>query len=464
MSFVFYDTETTGTHTSFDQILQFGAIRTDANLNELERFEIRCRLDSHVVPSPGALRVTGMTVDQITNPELPTHYEMVCSIRERLSEWCPATFVGWNTMRFDEQLLRQAFYKCLHPPYLTNTQGNQRSDILKLAQCVEAFAPGILNVPEDDRGKPTYKLDRLAPANGFPHLNAHDAMADVEATIFICRLIRERAPHAWEQLLHCASKARVQSVIRDNLVFLLRDSYFGRLYEYALTEVGDEIGGMGAVIAYDLAIEPEQLMGMDDQMLARRLSRNPKPLRRIRPNAAPFVVGLVNGQAFGEFSCEQLTARANLVRSDREFLGRLLRLSVREETLPSDHVEEQIYDGFPSQADTALMARFHVTEWCDRFQIVEEFQDQRFRCLGRRLIYAHCPESLPDDVRREEARLLAARLTGHGCDAPPWKTLEAADLEAAEMEQEGHPDHVEMLRGFRGHIAVLLRKAADAVA
>lgn len=199
-------------------------------------------------------------------------------------------------------------------------------------------------------------------------------------------------------------------------------------------------------------------------MLARRLSRNPKPLRRIRPNAAPFVVGLVNGQAFGEFSCEQLTARANLVRSDGEFLGRLLRLSVREETLPSDHVEEQIYDGFPSQADTALMARFHVTEWCDRFQIVEEFQDQRFRCLGRRLIYAHCPESLPDDVRREEARLLAARLTGHGCDAPPWKTLEAADLEAAEMEQDGHPDHVEMLRGFRGHIADLLRKAADAVA
>ncbi|MEO6360749.1 MAG: exonuclease domain-containing protein [Sphingomicrobium sp.] len=265
MSFVFYDTETTGTHTSFDQILQFGAIRTDANLNELERFEIRCRLDSHVVPSAGALRVTGMTVDQITNPELPTHYEMVCSIRDRLSGWCPATFVGWNTMRFDEQLLRQAFYKCLHPPYLTNTQGNQRSDILKLAQCVEAFAPGILNVPDDDRGKPTYKLDRLAPANGFPHLNAHDAMADVEATIFICRLIRERAPRACEQLLHCASKARVQSVISDNLVFLLRDSYFGRLYEYALTEVGDEIGGMGAVIAYDLAIEPEQLRGMDDR-------------------------------------------------------------------------------------------------------------------------------------------------------------------------------------------------------
>jgi exodeoxyribonuclease-1 len=53
MAFVFYDTETTGTNPAFDQILQFGAIRTDDDLNELERFEIRCRLLPHVVPSEG---------------------------------------------------------------------------------------------------------------------------------------------------------------------------------------------------------------------------------------------------------------------------------------------------------------------------------------------------------------------------------------------------------------------------
>ena len=60
-SYVFYDTETTGTLTSFDQILQFGAIKTDDELNELDRFETRCRLLPHVVPSPGAMRVTGVT-------------------------------------------------------------------------------------------------------------------------------------------------------------------------------------------------------------------------------------------------------------------------------------------------------------------------------------------------------------------------------------------------------------------
>lgn len=44
MPYVFYDTETTGTKTAFDQILQFAAIRTDDDLCELDRFNIRCRL------------------------------------------------------------------------------------------------------------------------------------------------------------------------------------------------------------------------------------------------------------------------------------------------------------------------------------------------------------------------------------------------------------------------------------
>ncbi|MEP0961043.1 MAG: exonuclease domain-containing protein [Roseobacter sp.] len=49
MNLVFYDTETTGTDTTFDQILQFTAILTDADLNELDRFETRCRLLPFVI-------------------------------------------------------------------------------------------------------------------------------------------------------------------------------------------------------------------------------------------------------------------------------------------------------------------------------------------------------------------------------------------------------------------------------
>jgi exodeoxyribonuclease-1 len=59
LSFIFYDTETSGLSSAFDQILQFAAIRTDDDLNETGRFEIRSRLLPYVVPSPQAMLVTG---------------------------------------------------------------------------------------------------------------------------------------------------------------------------------------------------------------------------------------------------------------------------------------------------------------------------------------------------------------------------------------------------------------------
>ena len=115
MDFVFYDTETTGTDTTFDQILQFAAIKTDAGLNELDRFETRCRLLPHVVPAPGALLATRVTPEMLTDAGLPTHYEAMRSVAEKLRAWSPAIFIGYNTLVFDEPLPRQAFYQSLQP-------------------------------------------------------------------------------------------------------------------------------------------------------------------------------------------------------------------------------------------------------------------------------------------------------------------------------------------------------------
>ena len=58
MTFIFYDTETTGLAAGYDQILQFAAIVTDDDFNVLEESNLRCRFLPHVVPSPTALIVT----------------------------------------------------------------------------------------------------------------------------------------------------------------------------------------------------------------------------------------------------------------------------------------------------------------------------------------------------------------------------------------------------------------------
>ncbi|MCP4073856.1 MAG: exodeoxyribonuclease I, partial [Hyphomicrobiales bacterium] len=73
---MFYDTETTGTPTRFDQILQFAAIRTDDNLNVVDPFEVRSKLNPHIITSPGAMNVTDVSTDQLYDPGIPSHFEM----------------------------------------------------------------------------------------------------------------------------------------------------------------------------------------------------------------------------------------------------------------------------------------------------------------------------------------------------------------------------------------------------
>lgn len=155
MPYVFYDTETTGTNTDFDQILQFAAIKADDGLNELDRFEIRCRLLPHIVPAPGALLTTGVTPQMLLEPALPSHYEAIRQIRNKLIEWSPAIFLGYNTIKFDEGLLRQAFFQTLHPVYLTNTIGNTRADVMRIVHAASVYAPDSIAVAVDDKGKPT---------------------------------------------------------------------------------------------------------------------------------------------------------------------------------------------------------------------------------------------------------------------------------------------------------------------
>src|SRR6516162_3309760 len=98
MAFIFYDTETTGTKRHFDQILQFAAIKTDDDLNPIETFNIRCRLLPHVVPSPGALLVTGARVADLTGAPL-SHFEMMRQVRTKMRDWSGegAIFIGWNS-------------------------------------------------------------------------------------------------------------------------------------------------------------------------------------------------------------------------------------------------------------------------------------------------------------------------------------------------------------------------------
>jgi exodeoxyribonuclease-1 len=464
MGFVFYDTETTGTDSAFDQILQFAAIHTDHELRELDHFEIRCRLSPHIVPSPGAMRVTKLSAARLFDPSLRSHYEMACQIRAKLLAWSPALFIGYNSLQFDEHLLRQAFYKSLHPPYLTNTNGNSRSDALRMVQAASLFAPNALTFPVGEDGQFIFKLDQVAPLNGFAHNHAHDALADVEATIFLCRTIIERAPELWSAFMRFSQKAAVADHISSEPIFSLSDFYFGNPYSWLVSTIGSNAENNSEFYVYNLSIDPETLIDLPDEDLLYRLSASPKPVRKLRSNACPIIMPTEDAPDIApglQLGNEELTRRAEFLRDRDEFRTRLIRAfqSTKEEPIASPHIERQLYDAFFPKEDEILMERFHAVRWDERQAIVAAFKDRRLRRIGQRLIFLERPDLLLNMERTQYDRAIAARI---GKDDPEasWLTLPRALADIDDLLAEADPIEAAFLQEHRLHLADRMEHAA----
>ncbi|UGY05758.1 exonuclease domain-containing protein [Bradyrhizobium quebecense] len=442
MAFILYDLETSGLNKRFDQILQFAAVRTDADLLETHRFETKSRLMPHVVPSPQALLVTGHTVEEVISRSRQSHYSMVCEVANVLASWCPGTFLGYNSIRFDEEFLRQAFYQCLHPVFLTNTNGNARADVLNLMRAATSLHPAVLRLGFEPDGRPTHRLGVLAAVNGIVSQKLHDAAADVDAMLGLCRLVRAGAPDLWSTFLRFSSKAAVVDFVREEEAFAYFD-YFGRpQVMHFLTRIGINPNDANAHYCLDLASDIDALRKLDHVELAHRLTQEPRPIRRLKTNASPLLYPLwdIDADRFSDLTEDELTRRASSVRADPEFMATLTRAAVSIEPTypPSEHVEEQIYGGnFFSDADIALSRQFHGCPWQGRVEFVQRFQDVRLRRLARRLIFFESPGLLDEAERGVIEEEIAARRRGDGkYSSAPWMTITTALAELDSMGTE----------------------------
>lgn len=455
MSFVFYDTETTGTHTRFDQILQFAAIRTDDNLIELDRFEVRCRLQPHIVPHPGALAVTGMTIERVTSDELISHYEMIRLIRVRMLDWSPAIFVGYNSISFDEELLRSALFQTLHDPYLTNKNGNCRADALSLVRLASVFAPECLTVPCGDNGAAIFKLDRMAPANGFNHANAHDALADVEATIHLARCVKDRAPECWSRFLRFASKPSAIAFIDEQDVFVLTEFYRNRPSHFVVTPLGRDSVNPAVFHCLDLRHDPQVLASLTGAQLLAFMRKSPKPVRKVKAHKGPPIAPIDDCPShFCQVDDVTLRSRLNFIASHPEFSERLLALIDADATQyeESEHFEEQIYGGFPCGADQRLMEEFHSADWDARPAIVAAFQDPKLRHFGLRLIHQSRPDLLDAASHDAMAEAVRARLHADPEPSKKWTTVNQARAAIAEMMTSADDSRRHILQGLDAYL------------
>lgn len=460
MNFAFFDLETTGTSPAFDHPLQFAAILTDAAFREVERVNLRCRLAPHVIPSPQALAVTGVRPNQLVDPELPNLFEFAQELTALVSRWSPAIWTGFNSIRFDEEMLRQMFYQNLQSEiFATQFNGNTRFDIMTAVFAVFQRCPDLLHWPVDETGPVRFKLDRLAPENGFEGHNAHDALGDVEATIHIARLIAERAPDLWTQLLANREKGHVQAQL-DRFEPLELVGRFGGGPPKAIMGClcGYAAKNTNQAYFFDLdSVDPQELTAASDADLVAAMEGEPRPLRSISINKVPVLLPPV-------MVTDEQRRRARVLAEAPELRQRLIaamaaRYPADSDTAPQ-HVEQQIFNGFYSWNDKARLKEFQGANWPRRQEIVATFEDARLRQLGARLVAFHAPKLLSDSDRRRYIAWRRERWNAPADVEVEWMTLEKARRALLEMPAAAKQDQ-SMLEEIEVFIAALSASIAN---
>ena len=302
--------------------------------------------------------------------------------------------------------------------------GNSRLDTLKMLQSASIYEPSQITFPLGLNNKPIYKLDQLAPANGFNHANAHEAMSDVEATIFMCRKVRDYAPDTWSRYMRFANKSSVHDFCESEEVFGLTEFYFGKPYTYLLHKIGVNPDNPNEIVAVDLHFPYGELLPKSHDDLVRMAHGSPKLFRKLKANALPGVIDGEEAHPHSRLSNENLDHiehAAMQLRDDAVLKERLFQafLASGKEYELSPHVEEQMYAGFASSADQSRFQSFHESEWHDRYDIVCQFEDERFRRIGEWIIYCEQPHLLSSEKRHHWDSFVRQRLLGEGdpCDA-----------------------------------------------
>jgi len=422
--FIFYDTETSGLNTMFGQIFQFAAILTDENFQIIDQFEIRSRRMPHIVPDPGAMLVTGVTPDQLENVA-DSYYSFATKIREKLLGWSPAIFCGYNIFSFDEHFIRSMYYQNLYPPYLSQTDGNKRLDVLPLVRAAEQLFPGSLHLPLNEKGKTSKKLEDVALANGFSNHNAHDAMGDVLATIHVAELVRDRIPLLWSCAFNAGSRADFNKTIDGENWFVVQDHNNGWPVTYPAVEISKTDNGRNSLL-YDLRYPIQQVESnlSDDNFKGRT-----RPFRLAKSAEMPLVFKredldqLDLGSDFELHSLDHLAMEAKQSGAVND--AALMRDELKREFDKSPHIEAQIYDDFDAfDRDQYLMEDFHLAVPEEKPGIVRQMSDERFRSFARRIIYENFPEQMSDDEVEEFQKKIRDRV--NECDNVPWTTLDRA--------------------------------------
>lgn len=471
MQILWYDYETSGRDAVADRPVQLGWQITDPGMEpQTEPTSVLVRLPDDVLPSPEALLVHHISPELhqkqgISEAELATRLEQLIS---------PRTLVGgYNSRAFDDKFTQHVFYRCLRDPYAWQyAEGRGRFDLYPVVLVYFVFGPEAIRWPEDQDGRPRFKLDRIGPLNqmdqGLKH--AHDASSDAAMT---ARLARQLAQHDADLFASCLKridKHFVTDKIRaegrsDGLLEVTAFAGWDQGYvrdlwiPFRLAERSNDY------IGFDLNHDPKDVMtgliaiseSVDEDFAYRSRKAHELGLHKVRINAQPM---LFRRSDLSDDVIHRLSGYGRDVAQQNRNLDvwhriqespsfkQLYELAVTALKMPAPErpldVDASLYSGgFLSKYDRDILADLPLADPNALIDINPTFEDLRYTELLFRYRARNFPQSLTQPEWRRWQNVRRVKLMGDSQGNSPANRIQEEllnlgnrdDLEPYQLEQ-----------------------------
>lgn len=427
-TYYWHDYETFGINPQRDRACQFAGIRTDMDFNVIsEPLMLYCKTAEDYLPNPEACLITGIT-PQLCNEKGICEAEFIRIIHEELAQ--PGTCgIGYNSIRFDDEVTRNLLYRNFYDPYAREWQnGNSRWDLIDVARAARALRPDGIQWPVNEEGVATFRLEVLTQANDIVHQAAHDALSDVYATIALAKLIKQRQPKLFNYLSENRYKAKASQLLQlgsfTPLVhisgrFAAKKNCLAIIVPICLHPTNNN-----EVIVYDLSVDPSALLTLDaaniqqrvfvaNDALAEGVERI--PLKTIHINKSPVLAPLsvirsADEERLGidlaqcKIHLQHIQAASGLTQKLAEVFNRTYSESPTDPDL-------MIYSGgFFSQKDKAALNKIRQASPQKLTDLRFEFEDTRIQEMLFRFRGRNYPETLNTEEKQNWRAFCRQRL------------------------------------------------------
>ena len=427
-TFYWYDYETFGINPKTYRISQFAGIRTDEHLNILVEHMFYCKPTNDCLPSPEACAVTGIT-PQLCEQKGMVEHAFIKKIHTEFS-MSNTCVVGYNSIRFDDEFTRYTLYRNFIDPYAWHWKnGNSRWDILDVVRlCYALKKDNSLNWVYNEEGKPIFKLDQLAPANGIEHSDAHDALADVRATIAIAKIIKDTQPKLFDYAFSLRQKKTVEAKIKLFEPMLHTSGMYPATLSCTrlCTALAYHPEYNDRAIVFNLDQDPSLLLEKTTDELKKRMfskqSALPEGTERLQikdlvfnkspmfvPNVFKLEAKIVEQLQIDMHTCLQ---RLDFINNHQQVLSKVAQDLYRSEQkpAPSADTDQLLYDGFMDNADKHISQQLQTFDAQDLKNFHPQFKDKKLTTLLMHFKARNYPQSLTEDEQESWFQTVQGRI------------------------------------------------------